>query len=88
MAELLDKVVLFDSGGDSSILLGNMAKLGIDPQRVDMVFLSHHHDDHTGGLEKFLGHSSKVTVYMLRSFPDDLKEIRPTCWEGDPFYGL
>jgi 7,8-dihydropterin-6-yl-methyl-4-(beta-D-ribofuranosyl)aminobenzene 5'-phosphate synthase len=46
--------LLFDTGARGRLLLNNMEMLGILPQTIDMVFLSHNHFDHTGGLEDFL----------------------------------
>ena len=42
--------ILFDTGGDSSILLSNMEKMNIDPKDIDIVVISHIHGDHVGGL--------------------------------------
>jgi len=64
-----DKTVLFDTGGDGPTLLANLQRLGIDPDSIDAVVLSHIHGDHTGGLDDFLAQNSKVTVYLPRSFP-------------------
>jgi len=61
--------VLFDSGGDGPTLLANMERLGITPEHVSAVVLSHAHSDHTGGLDNFLARNARVTVYMPRSFP-------------------
>ena len=41
---------LFDVSQSSEIVLYNMNLLGISPDCVDLVFLSHCHYDHTGGL--------------------------------------
>ncbi len=68
------KTIIFDVGGESSVLLGNMAKLAIDPKVVDVVVLSHVHHDHIGGLSDFLQRNNKVTVYMPRSLPQSVKE--------------
>jgi 7,8-dihydropterin-6-yl-methyl-4-(beta-D-ribofuranosyl)aminobenzene 5'-phosphate synthase len=44
------RTVLFDSGPDSLVLLGNAAKLGIDWGEIDAIVLSHGHFDHTGAV--------------------------------------
>ncbi|MCK4469469.1 MAG: MBL fold metallo-hydrolase, partial [Desulfobacterales bacterium] len=54
LIEAFDRKILFDTGANSDILLGNMKKLNIDPGLVDMIFISHAHWDHTGGLLSFL----------------------------------
>ena len=44
------KKVLFDTGANPDTVLKNAAALGIDLSVVEDVVVSHHHDDHTGGL--------------------------------------
>jgi 7,8-dihydropterin-6-yl-methyl-4-(beta-D-ribofuranosyl)aminobenzene 5'-phosphate synthase len=66
--------LLFDTGDNGEILLSNMEKLKIDPQSIDLVFLSHFHHDHTGGLSTFLKKNSNVTIYYPNSFPAQLVE--------------
>ena len=69
--------VLFDTGGDGSILLSNMEKMDIDPKEIKMVIISHIHVDHVGGLNGFLRRNDKVTVYIPASFPESIrKKIR------------
>ena len=72
LVEGLEKTILFDTGGDSPTLLGNMVELGVEPRDIDVVVLSHAHNDHTGGLAGFLGVHNDVTVYLLESFPDGI----------------
>jgi len=73
-----EKTILFDTGGDGSILLANMEELGINPKEIDLVVLSHIHGDHVGGLHNFLEKNPEVVVYLPKSFPkgfkDDVKE--------------
>jgi 7,8-dihydropterin-6-yl-methyl-4-(beta-D-ribofuranosyl)aminobenzene 5'-phosphate synthase len=69
-----EKTILFDTGGDGLILLGNMEKLGIEPNSIDTVVLSHIHGDHTGGLNSFLEKNDDVTVYLPKSFPKKFKD--------------
>jgi 7,8-dihydropterin-6-yl-methyl-4-(beta-D-ribofuranosyl)aminobenzene 5'-phosphate synthase len=75
LVEGTEKTILFDVGGEGSILLGNMHKLKIDPRVVDVIVLSHIHYDHIGGLSKFLEKNNNVTVYMPESFPQKVKDI-------------
>jgi 7,8-dihydropterin-6-yl-methyl-4-(beta-D-ribofuranosyl)aminobenzene 5'-phosphate synthase len=69
-----EKAILFDTGGDGSLLLSNMKELAIEPNDIDVVVLSHIHDDHTGGLAEFLRKNYDVTVFMPESFPKKFKE--------------
>jgi 7,8-dihydropterin-6-yl-methyl-4-(beta-D-ribofuranosyl)aminobenzene 5'-phosphate synthase len=63
------KTILFDTGGNDALLLANMNKLGINPKEIDLVFLSHIHGDHVGGLKGFLQENKNVTVFFPHSFP-------------------
>lgn len=63
LVEAYEKKILFDTGAKGSILLDNMKRLGIDFAQVDMVFISHDHWDHTGGLSSFL-RKNPVKVYI------------------------
>jgi 7,8-dihydropterin-6-yl-methyl-4-(beta-D-ribofuranosyl)aminobenzene 5'-phosphate synthase len=69
MVETGEATVLFDTGGNGTILTSNMAKLGFDPQAIDVVVLSHAHGDHTGGLAKLLNTGISPTVYVPAAFP-------------------
>jgi len=69
-----EKTILFDTGGDGSMLLGNMDKLGIEPQSIDLVVLSHIHGDHTGGLNSFIEKNTNVPVYLPKSFSKKFKD--------------
>ena len=70
----LEKTILFDVGGEGSVLLKNMEKLEIDPKTIDLIVLSHIHYDHIGGLSAILEKNPFVTVYMPNSFPKSVKE--------------
>ena len=69
-----EETLLFDTGGDSTVLLKNMQQLGIDPKKIDVVVLSHIHGDHVGGLNGFLQENTNVTVYLPGTFPPRFKE--------------
>jgi len=51
-----------------------MQKLGIEPNSIDTVVLSHIHGDHTGGLGGLLEKNHSVTVYLPESFPKRFKD--------------
>jgi 7,8-dihydropterin-6-yl-methyl-4-(beta-D-ribofuranosyl)aminobenzene 5'-phosphate synthase len=68
-----EKTILFDTGGDGAVLLNNIKSLGIDTGKIDTIFISHDHWDHTGGLESFLRENTNVNVYILPSFSKILK---------------
>ncbi|MEE9370172.1 MAG: MBL fold metallo-hydrolase [Sedimentisphaerales bacterium] len=74
-----EKTILFDTDGDGPMLLGNMERLAIDPQSIDLVVLSHIHGDHTGGLDGFLEKNSGVSVYMPMSFSKKFKDGVASC---------
>ena len=63
LVEAHGKIILFDTGAKGNILLDNMRKLDIDPLKIDVVFISHDHWDHTGGLLDFL-EKNQVKVYI------------------------
>jgi len=69
------EIILFDTGGNSKILLSNMEKLGINPFSIKKIVISHIHSDHLGGLEGFLEKNSNVTVFIPSSFPQSIKDM-------------
>jgi len=69
-----EEIILFDTGADSRMLLSNMKILGIDPEDIDAVVISHIHQDHVGGLSGLLRVYSDLRVYLPSHFPDSVKE--------------
>jgi len=49
LIEGTEKTILFDTGGNDSILMENIQRLGINPREIDLVVISHVHADHVGG---------------------------------------
>ncbi len=74
LIEGIEETILFDTGGDGSILLSNLEELKVDHSNIDGVVLSHIHGDHTGGLWEFLKQNSKVRVYFPHSFPQSFRD--------------
>lgn len=56
--------LLFDTGTEGSILLHNMAQLELDPASIDLIFISHLHFDHVGGLPEILELNKKAKVLL------------------------
>lgn len=66
--------ILFDTGWDGHVLLDNMKMLGLSPECIDILVLSHQHWDHIGGVPTFLNMKSDVDVFMPTSFSPNLKK--------------
>ncbi|MDQ7816173.1 MAG: MBL fold metallo-hydrolase [Melioribacteraceae bacterium] len=75
LIETDSSALLFDMGDNGKILLDNMKNLGIDQKRIDSVFLSHYHHDHTGGLKEFLYANPNVKVFYPASFQQELADL-------------
>jgi 7,8-dihydropterin-6-yl-methyl-4-(beta-D-ribofuranosyl)aminobenzene 5'-phosphate synthase len=73
LVETPSETVLFDTGGDGVLLLRNMAKLGVDPNAIDVIVLSHIHGDHVDGLATLLDTGIKPAVYVPAAFPASFK---------------
>ena len=59
--------VLFDTGTNGTLLMGNMGKLKISAVEIQDVFISHDHHDHVGGLPEFLIVQQEARVYVPAS---------------------
>ncbi|MDI6840605.1 MAG: MBL fold metallo-hydrolase [bacterium] len=68
LIEGMEKTILFDTGASGDILLSNMDRLGIAPENVDVVFISHDHWDHTGGLNAVVNRNPKWRVIQPTEF--------------------
>ena len=58
-----EKNILIDTG-QSPLFIRNAEKSGVDLAAVDMVFISHGHYDHGGGLEAFLKINSRAEIFI------------------------
>ena len=59
--------IIFDVG-PNSYFLENAKKLNVNIEDVDIVIISHGHDDHGGGLKTFFSVNSKAKVYIHEGF--------------------
>jgi 7,8-dihydropterin-6-yl-methyl-4-(beta-D-ribofuranosyl)aminobenzene 5'-phosphate synthase len=63
--------VLFDTGRSGTVLLHNLEVLGIEPEAINALALSHAHYDHTGGLPALLDQVAGIPLY---AHPDLFRE--------------
>lgn len=80
------KRILFDVGQSSEPVLRNMETLGIAPESIDLIALSHCHYDHTGGLVGVLqaiGHPTPVVAH-----PSLFRPHFVTASSADPSHWL
>ena len=73
LVEGLKYNILFDTGGRGNILFHNMEEMKIGLNKIEHIFLSHIHGDHTGGLIPILKKKNDVTIWMPDSFPESAK---------------
>ena len=71
---LVNEVILFDTGEESSYLFNNMSTMGIEKSQLKAVVISHDHWDHTGGLWALLENSHGLKVYACPSFSQTFKD--------------
>ncbi len=64
LVEYSGHTVLFDTGLDGPSLLGNMEVLGVAPESIEAIVLSHEHGDHTGGLQDLLATGIHPQIYI------------------------
>lgn len=69
-----EKTILFDTGRHGDVLLANLKKMSVRPADIDLIVLSHNHNDHTGGLLEFLKHSLDAAVFLPKGTPQSFVE--------------
>src|SRR3990172_7137035 len=63
LVEYGGKRILFDTGNDAAIFERNVKRLGVDLTKLDAVFISHRHGDHTTGLSYLLAVNPGVRIF-------------------------
>ncbi|MCX7723773.1 MAG: MBL fold metallo-hydrolase [Thermodesulfovibrio sp.] len=64
--------ILFDTGGDSEVLVHNLNKAEIKPSMITRVVLSYCHKDHTGGLKEILKLKRDFNIYAGKTCVENL----------------
>ncbi len=77
LVETKERRILFDTGANGRVLLSNMEKLEVNPEKIEDVFISHLHWDHTGGLSSFLHLNNEVKLWIPSYLPraENAREI-------------
>ena len=74
--EYLGTNILFDTGTKPRILLDNMQKLNVDPSEADIIFVSHKHMDHMGGLLTVMELNKNAKIYVPVQLAESLVDER------------
>lgn len=83
------KRMLFDTGDNGQKILFNLKALGVEPESIEAIVLSHNHWDHTGGLEAIIDKNKGVAVYFGDAFPETFKHsLREKGIKFSPVSGM
>ncbi len=75
-----EQTTLFDTGSNGRVLLEHMKLLGIDPLAIDTLVLSHHHWDHTGGIDSIMEVNPKLHLVAPASLSKRwLSDLKSQC---------
>lgn len=78
LVETEKDTILFDTGAKGEILLKNMKKLGINPEGISKIVISHEHWDHNGGLESIYSFLQKdAEIYRFEK--NQTKDTKLFC---------
>lgn len=67
--------ILFDAGAKGDVLLYNLNKLGIDPEKIRCFILSHDHWDHNGGIGAVLDQNPDIVCYCPPDTSGDTRSV-------------
>ncbi len=76
MLETCRTRLLIDAGLGKKETLRRLAALGLAPDQLDGVLISHEHTDHIGGLPQILG-KWRTTVYLTEPTHDEVARLLP-----------
>ena len=71
---LIDNHLLFDAGENADMLFHNMRSMGVRPDLISKVIISHEHWDHVGGLWHLITSRPGLPVYVCPGFSQEFKD--------------
>ncbi len=74
--------VLVDAGMSAREILRRLGEVGVAPDKLDAVLITHEHSDHAGGLRVLMG-TVKCPVYISRATEDAFYDTRAGGQNGD-----
>jgi len=96
LIEFEGQKILFDAGREAGLYGKNMDLLGIMPEEIPTLFISHEHGDHTAGVPWIIESNPSVNCYLPSSYaaqlkardalPPNSKSIAKPAHISGPFY--
>jgi 7,8-dihydropterin-6-yl-methyl-4-(beta-D-ribofuranosyl)aminobenzene 5'-phosphate synthase len=68
--------LLFDTGAKEELYKKNVRSMGVKPEVIPTLFISHWHGDHTAGMHWITGINPSIKCYLPASYYDQLKANR------------
>jgi len=73
LVEYQGNQLLFDAGRKAELYKKNVELLGIHPEEIPTLFISHEHGDHTAGMPWIIEINPSVKCYLPASYEEQLK---------------
>jgi len=73
IVEYQGEQLLFDAGAKEDLYKKNVQLMGVKPEVIPTLFISHWHGDHTAGIPWLTGVNPSINCYLPASFFDQLK---------------
>ena len=85
----LGELVLIDTGAGMSVnaIIKNIEGLGLDPEKLSTIILTHSHIDHVGGAQQLRKHyGARIIIHALDAGAVEGGDISSTgaAWYGSP----
>jgi len=73
LVEYQGNKLLFDAGRKAELYKTNVSQLGIKPEAIPTLFISHEHGDHTAGIPWIIEVNPSVKCYLPSGYAEQLK---------------